>query len=67
LLASDWYKERLTVKQHRDIALWQRHVAALAAAGKSVAAAHSELIRVSSPEYLAELQGTIGADPFHGQ
>jgi hypothetical protein len=67
LLASDWYKERLSVKQMRDIALWQRHVGALANAGKSVAAAHAELMRVSSPEYLAELRGTIGADPFHGQ
>lgn len=26
LLASDWYRERLEVKQERDIALWQRHV-----------------------------------------
>jgi hypothetical protein len=67
LLASNWYKERLAVKQRRDIALWQRHVAALEAAGKSVATAHAELMRVSSPEYLAELSGTIGADPFHGQ
>jgi phosphoenolpyruvate carboxykinase (diphosphate) len=67
LLASDWYKERLSVKQRRDMALWQRHVAALATAGKYVANAHAELIRVSSPEYLAELRGTIGADPFHLQ
>jgi hypothetical protein len=67
LLASDWYKERLAVKQQRDITLWQRHVAALAAAGKNVSTAHAELMRVSSPEYLAELRGTIGADPFHGQ
>jgi phosphoenolpyruvate carboxykinase (diphosphate) len=67
LLASDWYKERLAVKQERDIALWQRHVAALETAGKHVANAHAELMRVSSPEYLAELRGTIGADPFHGQ
>jgi hypothetical protein len=26
-----------------------------------------ELERVSSPAYLRELRGTIGADPFHGQ
>ena len=25
--ASDWYQERLAVKQQRDIALWERHVA----------------------------------------
>ena len=29
LLASDWYRERLRVKQQRDVALWQRHVHAL--------------------------------------
>ena len=29
LLASDWYAERLTVKQRRDIALWERHVRSL--------------------------------------
>ena len=67
LLASDWYKERLAVKQKRDIALWKRHVAALETAGKNAAAAHAELGRVSSPDYLEELRGTIGADPFHGQ
>ena len=27
LLASDWYHERLAIKQQRDIALWERHVA----------------------------------------
>ncbi len=31
MLASDWYQERLRVKQERDIALWQRHAAALEA------------------------------------
>jgi len=29
VLRSDWYQERLRVKQERDIALWRRHVAAL--------------------------------------
>ncbi|HEY4086185.1 MAG TPA: hypothetical protein VGM43_09620, partial [Bryobacteraceae bacterium] len=62
LLASDWYAERLATKQKRDIALWTRHVAAT-----NTAAARAELTRVSSPKYLEELRGTIGADPFHGQ
>src|ERR1035441_6006208 len=31
VLASDWYKERLRAKQERDIALWNRHIAALEA------------------------------------
>jgi hypothetical protein len=26
LLASAWYHERLRAKQHRDIALWRRHL-----------------------------------------
>jgi hypothetical protein len=25
LLASDWYQERLAIKQRRDVALWERH------------------------------------------
>jgi len=29
LLASDWYRERLRVKQSRDIALWKRHLKSL--------------------------------------
>jgi hypothetical protein len=67
LLASDWYAERLAVKQQRDIALWRRHVVSLEAAGIDAFAARAELARVSAPEYLAELRGTIGADPFHLQ
>jgi hypothetical protein len=67
MLESDWYAERLAVKQKRDIPLWRRHVASLEAAGECAAQARAELARVASPEYLAELRGTIGADPFHGQ
>jgi phosphoenolpyruvate carboxykinase (diphosphate) len=82
VLASDWYKERLRVKQERDTALWHRHVAALEKFQQAGAAAadgcdfnaeerlceaRSQLARVSSPAYLQELRGTIGADPFTGQ
>jgi hypothetical protein len=80
MLASDWYRERLSVKQERDIALWRRHEAALESFRKSRGvvgtgidiAERSELIRrefarVSSASYLQELRGTIGADPFHCQ
>jgi hypothetical protein len=74
LLASDWYQERLRVKQERDVVLWRRHIAALqtfAAAGGSpgidvesrLAEARARLSRVSAVSYLAELVGTIGADP----
>ena len=79
LLASDWYRERLETKQARDVALWQRHVASLEAfleleSHVDVAArlditgrlerAREKLQWVESPDYLASLQGTIGADPL---
>ena len=70
MLASAWYRERLVVKQERDVALWTRHVAALEAAridGSRLEEARRQLARVSSTDYLRELEGTIGADPFHGQ
>ena len=81
VLASDWYQERLQVKQERDIALWQRHRAALQALLASsaewipsgvdieerLALVDRQLARVSAPFYLRELDGTIGADPLHGQ
>jgi hypothetical protein len=78
LIASAWYRERLTTKQERDVALWRRHAAALdgtAARGAKYASMLAErrdyvareLARVASPAYLEELMGTLGADPFHGQ
>jgi hypothetical protein len=70
MLQSDWYRERLAVKQGRDTALWKRHVAALEAArvnGSRLEEARLQLARVSAPAYLRELEGTIGADPFHMQ
>ncbi len=62
VLASEWYRERLRVKQARDVALWERHVGATGSR-----AAKEGLARVSAPAYLGELVGTIGADPFLGQ
>jgi hypothetical protein len=70
MLASGWYRERLVVKQERDVALWTRHISALEAfrAEESrLKEAREQLARVSAPAYLRELEGTIGADPFHGQ
>jgi hypothetical protein len=76
-LRSDWYRERLRVKQTRDVALWTAHVAAVEShrpeAGelpdleRRRAAAREGLARVRAPGYLEELVGTIGADPFHLQ
>ncbi len=75
LLGSDWYRERLSTKQSIDIALWTRHNAALEermADGAPprqidwhgrIASARAQLQRVKSNDYLAELEGTIGADP----
>jgi hypothetical protein len=82
LLASDWYNERLCAKQHRDIALWQKHLAALEAFSSSggydpvarrmnierrIEACREQLAYAQSSRYSEELIGTIGADPFHYQ
>jgi len=69
LLESDWYRRRLRAKQTRDVALWSRHVAALEAVPAlkgRLEEARRQLARAGSPEYLAELEGTIGADPSLG-
>ena len=69
-----------SIKQQRDVALWERHVRSLteflARAGHRDEAerlgiagrlehARAELERVSAPEYMTALVGTIGADPVH--
>jgi phosphoenolpyruvate carboxykinase (diphosphate) len=75
LLRSDWYRERLHVKQSIDLGLWSRHVAALEAMTASglpasqidcpsrLLKARQRVERVKRAEYLSELEGTIGADP----
>ena len=84
VLESGWYRERLRCKQTRDVALWQRHLAALEQFQSSgitmvpstvgfdvqdrVRHAHESNSPGSAPpRILAELRGTIGADPFTGQ
>ncbi len=79
LLASDWYKERLELKQRRDAELWQRHVEDLDAfmrdgrhaslhnslnMAKRLKTAQQKLARVQSVDYLNSLVGTIGSDPL---
>jgi phosphoenolpyruvate carboxykinase (diphosphate) len=78
-LASDWYRQRLRVCQAREVALWRRHIAALEAFARSgfsssevnvearLSEARAQLAHRSTPAYLKELEGTIGADPFHAQ
>lgn len=78
MLSSDWYRERLESKQTLDRALGERHVAYLreflADPVRSQAAprlgiadrladAQREVERVSSPQYLTDLQGMLGLDP----
>jgi hypothetical protein len=78
LLESDWYKQRLIAKQKVDVALWKRHVTYLenflttgvvtqererAPIEAKLNVARKELERVSSPQYLSALVGTIGTDP----
>jgi len=75
LLDSEWYRRRLDVKRERDIALWKRHLRSLEQCRDDAVPdlvqrrelSMRELARVSSHEYLAELVGTIGADPFELQ
>lgn len=79
VLASDWYRERLETKQARDRQLWRRHLEYVdrfraemrGSAGalelrldRRAKYAHEQLRRVSAPEYLDELRGTLGADPL---
>jgi len=77
LLESDWYKERLLVKQQRDAALLERHaqtLAAVEATGHAPARlpelkqeVQARLTWVRSAGYVEQLRGGLGADPFFGQ
>ena len=79
MMSSQWYNKRLQVKQQRDMALWQRHIAYLTdflereshadEAGRlkiseQLNIANDKLQQVSQAEYLQELVGTLGADPM---
>jgi hypothetical protein len=70
LLESEWYQDRLRAKQLIDIALWTRHRDAGSpkrqrggSEADHLSMVNEQLNRVTSDEYLAELVGTIGADP----
>ncbi len=79
MMASDWYAARLRMKQTIDTRLWRQNVAYLtkfitlpyhteeAARLKVEDRLHHarlELKRVSTPEYLNEIRGTLGAQPL---
>ncbi len=78
LLASEWYLERLQVKQTKDIALWTRHVESLEKFSvlesyqdevvrldipDRLTKAKAELERVESSDYVQQIVGMIGAEP----
>ena len=80
LLQSDWYKERLTIKQQRDYELWQRYKAHIEqclndkdrydsvsykALTIKLTKTEQMLAKISSTDYLESLQGTLGADWVH--
>jgi phosphoenolpyruvate carboxykinase (diphosphate) len=79
LLQSDWYQERLRIKQQRDCILWQQHRDYILQRiseteqndtmnqelTQKLAAAESMLDEVFQPSYLESLQGTLGADWVH--
>lgn len=79
LLQSQWYQQRLRVRQSREIALWQRHLNSVATSLESQISlpetfreelqhrreyAQQMLEQVSRSEYLQQLSGTLGADPL---
>ncbi len=79
LLESDWYSERLQLKQLRDIELWNRHCSSLQqflddvdyadeaerlGISQRLGRAKEKLRQVQSEEYLKGLVGTLGADPL---
>lgn len=79
VMQSDWYQERLKVKQQRDIALCRKHCSNLEEflqleGHEDIAStmdiegrlhdAEAQLEIVSQPDYLRGLHGTIGADPL---
>ena len=74
LLESEWYQQRLRVKQAGDVLLWTRHRNALDVFLKSggplpdvwlskLEATKAKLAEVRGEQYLSDLVGTIGSDP----
>ncbi|HEX3315509.1 MAG TPA: hypothetical protein VHR72_11490, partial [Gemmataceae bacterium] len=79
LLTSGWYHQRLRLKRELDIKLWKRHIvslqkfladptydekAATLAIAERLRSAEQELARVSAPEYVDSLRGTLGSNPL---
>ncbi len=80
VINSDWYKERLTIKQTKDIQFYQKQISYLENFinddNNSIIVAELNLLnklnkvkelytKVITDSYLKELEGTIGADPLY--
>jgi GMP synthase PP-ATPase subunit len=79
LLQSDWYQERLKIKQQRDYLLWQKHHDYILKRMSEIEQTDSlnqifadklevikrMLVEIAHVEYLENLQGTLGADWVH--
>jgi len=80
LLQSNWYKERLHIKQSRDTQLWLKHREYLVSQmqkldedeadrrlhlGERITEAGRMIAVVSGSDYLDRLNGTLGADWIH--
>jgi hypothetical protein len=79
LLKSDWYQERLKIKQQRDLALWQQHRnyillrlnqtdpsdALFQPLNEKLHTTELMLAEISNPSYLDKLIYTLGADWVH--
>ncbi|MDD5322632.1 MAG: hypothetical protein PHD43_18860, partial [Methylococcales bacterium] len=79
LLTSDWYQERLNIKQQRDCKLWQQHRNYILQRmsefeqtdsfyqelAHKLEATERKLTEVSEPSYLENLKGSLGADWVH--
>ena len=80
LIESDWYKERLSIKQSRDTQLWLSHREYLSSQlqeldedesdrrlhlSERITEADRMIGKVSGSAYLERLNGTLGADWIH--
>jgi len=79
VLESNWYKERLLIKQQRDTDLWTKNIdylskfiekenfkeaSAILEIPAKLKEAKKNLVRVKSLAHLKFLEGTLGADPL---
>ncbi len=80
LMASDWYRERLKLKQERDATLWKMNINYIEQKMEEISESETELWAdlqgriekaeqmlewISSKSYLERLNGTLGADWIH--